>query len=162
MRHSRLAWIGLAVLAMGVTGADCIPPELLEPINCPNPAVTSFSVEVVSKSGTTGTIRFTGIVRNLGLQDFQSGVGQQSVQLYANSTLLAQVEFTNLASLAEVTLTHEIAWSSSTEFPPTYQLLIAYDPDIYIDNNPNNDDCNTTDNSAQLTGEQINTTFNAA
>lgn len=43
-----------------------------------------------------------------------------------------------------------------TEFPPTYTLLISYDPDIYLDANKNNDDCNRNNNKKELTGAEIN------
>ena len=158
----KIAVLGLSIVLVGAMGANCIPPELFEQLNCPNPSAISLDVEVLTKSGSSGTIRLTGVVRNIGLQPFLSSTGQQSVQLYdSTSTLLAQVNFTNLTPGQAVTLTYETTWSSSNEFPPTYQLLISYDPDILLDANPDNDDCDATDNTVSLTGTQVNDAFAA-
>ena len=51
----------------------------------------------------------------------------------------------------------DIVWSSwLSEFPYSYRVSIGYDPDIFIDSNPNNDDCNMGNNSAEFGGMAIN------
>ena len=41
-----------------------------------------------------------------------------------------------------VNVSFEAVWSSFlSEFPPSYRVLISYDPDIFIDGNDFNDDC---------------------
>lgn len=161
MSHRKLALIVLPALALGMLGMDCIPPELLEGLNCPNPGVVSFEATLLSKSGTSGTFRLDGVVRNVGLQAFNSSAGQQAVQIWRGSTMVAEEVFTNLAPGEEVTISVEVTWSSSDEFPPDYMLLISYDPDIYSDANDENDDCYSDNNSATLTATELNTLFAA-
>jgi hypothetical protein len=49
----------------------------------------------------------------------------------------------------------------TNEFPPSYRLVIAYDPDISNDGNPANDDCNGRNNVQSVTSAQINSLFSA-
>lgn len=164
-RNARWMTLALGTLVVVGTGMNCLPPELqdeLMALNCPNPSATEFEVTVVSKSGSSGTIRLTGTVRNIGLQTFDSSAGQQSVWILSSGILVAQQDFEDLAPAEEVTITYETTWSRSTEFPPTFTLMLSYDPDIFIDGNENNDDCRTTDNELELTPTEINAVFDAA
>jgi hypothetical protein len=45
------------------------------------------------------------------------------------------------------------------ESSPSYRLAIAYDPDIFIDGNEENDDCDLGANSLELTAAEINALF---
>ena len=60
-------------------------------------------------------------------------------------------------------MTFTRAWNSSSpaegEFPPTYTLSIAYDPDIRMDSNPDNDDVNERNNRTEKSGTPINDLF---
>ena len=57
-------------------------------------------------------------------------------------------------------LSWERDWNSSSpsegEFPNSYRLLILYDPDIYMDANKDNDDCNQNNNKKERSGTEIN------
>lgn len=77
--------------------------------------------------------------------------------------MVAQVPFQNLAPAQEVNLVYERNWDAASpaegEFPPTYRLLIGYDPDILLDGNPNNDDCNSNNNQLERSGADVNALF---
>jgi hypothetical protein len=76
---------------------------------------------------------------------------------------VATKQFVNLAPGATETVAYERAWNSSSpsegEFPPSYRLLITYDPDIYMDGNPENDDCDLSNNQMDRSGTGINELF---
>ena len=149
--------VALSVFAM--SGLTC--PEDCEPGD-PNLAVDRIDFTLVTQaSPTTGTVRIDGVVENKGGSTFDSGAGQQSVQLYEGTAItpVAQQNFEDLAVGATVTVSYTLDWTTSTEFPPTYRVYINLDPDIFIDGNENNDECPVTDNAMEVTGAQINTEF---
>ena len=149
--------VALSVFAM--SGLTC--PEDCEPGD-PNLAVDRIDFTLVTQaSPTTGTVRIDGVVENKGGSTFDSGAGQQSVQLYEGTAItpVAQQNFEDLAVGATVTVSYTLDWTTSTEFPPTYRVYINLDPDIFIDGNPNNDDCPTVDNAMERPGSDINDLF---
>jgi len=83
--------------------------------------------------------------------------------LYEGSTLRKTKSFSSLAAGASFSFYFERDWYSSSpnegEFPPMYKLLIQYDPDIYMDGNKNNDDCNGKNNKLEKSGMAINRLF---
>jgi hypothetical protein len=101
-------------------------------------------------------VKITGTVRNVGKGAFASNPGQQAVYLYEGDKIVASKNFTNLASNATLTVSFTRKWSSGTEFPPMYKLVILYDPDIYLDGNPANDDANSSNNQIQRSGQGLN------
>ena len=141
-----------------------IPPITKE---CRDPKAMAVKFQVISKDPkwptTQGKIRITGEVKNVGNAVFESNPGQQqaSAQLFeepagGRGVFKAEQKFANLAPGASIFVNHERAWNTATEFPPKYILMIVYDPDIYIDANKKNDDCNRDNNRAELTGAAIN------
>lgn len=127
---------------------------------CRDPAAQSLTFQILSRS-PEGRIRITGVVRNVGNAVFESDPRQAIVALYethpgARGTVKAQQSIARLAPNATITLNYELGWSPSSEFPPTFDLLISYDPDIYLDGNLKNDDCNQANNKKALSGEEIN------
>jgi hypothetical protein len=121
----------------------------------------NFSVVRVDAGGSTGTVKIEGVVRNAGTSDYTSHANQQIALLYeqilgGKTTLVARQPFQDLAVNATVKVAYTRRWNRSDEFPPTYTLVISFDPDIYIDGNNNNDDSNTTNNKLSKSGEAIN------
>lgn len=116
-------------------------------------------------STTTGRVEIKGIVDNYGSQAFMSGEGQQAAQLWevdagGQSKMVSSVEFQNLALNETVEVTYERDWSTADEFPPqSYRLLLSYDPDILLDGNPNNDDCNPNNNTRTRSTSGIGALF---
>ncbi|WP_188606875.1 hypothetical protein [Aquaticitalea lipolytica] len=120
---------------------------------------------VVTTSPTTGEVRLTAIVTNIGNSNFNSSSGQQFIQLSRRElgstaeTVLETNNFTVLNRGDEITLVVVINWNTAIEFQPEFILRISYDPDILLDDNPNNDDTNSTNNSFVLSGFDINGLF---
>jgi hypothetical protein len=137
-----------------------VPPIVL----CMDPAAQSLTFQVLSGDSrhTDGRIRITGVVKNVGNRVFESDPRQATVAIYEThpgerqGTIKAQQSIARLAPNATITLTFERPWSLSAEFPPTFALMITYDPDIYLDANKNNDDCNRNNNKKELSGDEIN------
>ena len=140
-------------------------PELQRPIRiCTDPAAERIEFTIVRRDTQfRGQVRITGVIKNRGLADYESQPNQQAMYLYENGTLVKTQAFQNLASGASAQISYERTWNASSpaegEFPPTYRLLISYDPDIRIDDNPKNDDCVTSNNQLERSGTGINDLF---
>lgn len=138
----------------------------LEPAD---PAATQIQFAITNQTSQfRGTVKITGVVKNIGDSLFDSGSGQQSVLLYeiplgGSPILRAQKNFEDLAPGQKLKLSYSRNWDASSpsegEFPPNYRVVISYDPDIYIDGNPFNDDANLGNNQRDRSGSGINDLF---
>lgn len=136
---------------------------------CPDPAVQNIDFKIVSKrSQFSGKVRITGVIKNVGSEPYISAPERQSVYLYevpigGTPKLVAKKNFQNLNPGQVVTVSYERNWDAASpsegEFPPSYRLVIAYDPDITKDGNPKNDDCNSNNNQKERSGADINKLF---
>lgn len=138
------------------------------PLCAIDPAATAVDFAVVARSATSrfeGRVRITGKVKNVGRSAFESHAGQQAVQLWetapgARPRLVASVPFVNLAPNQEISVSFDRTWNSSSpaegEFAPSYKVMLSYDPDIFIDGNTKNDDCNSRNNVKERSGVDIN------
>jgi hypothetical protein len=148
------------------TGTKVMKPDLGK---CPDPAVTSLEAMIVSrKTPFSGQVKITAEVKNLGTVAYESAKGQQSIQLYESpmggrAKLVKQRGFLNLGPGETLKLSYTRAWNASSpnegEFPPNYYAIISYDPDIRMDGNTRNDDCNLNNNRKEFNGSEINTMF---
>ncbi len=131
---------------------------------------TSINFSIIKDDDFTGTATITGTVTNIGDANFNSSNGQQAIHLYqrnlgapAPGDLVGTINFTTLAAGETLTIDYSRPWNSSSpaegEFPPDYQIVIDYDPDIFIDGNNNNDDENLTNNDLTVSGSEINDLF---
>lgn len=143
--------------------------------NCPDPAAFEIRFQIVRRNSQfQGLVRITGVVKNVGGKSFVSGPNQAKAYLYqlpagvpcgnaTGGTIVAQQEIRNLAPGATMELIFEREWNSSSpnegEFPNCYRLIISYDPDIYMDSNVDNDDCNQNNNTKDRSGTEINQLF---
>lgn len=123
----------------------------------------NFSILKVDPVNPTSNalVKIEGVVRNAGTSDYTSNTNQQIALLYeqilgGKTTLVARQPFKDLPVNATVKFSYTRRWNQSDEFPPTYTLVISFDPDIYIDGNNNNDDPNTANNKISKSGEAIN------
>ncbi|AZZ37415.1 hypothetical protein CIK05_11625 [Bdellovibrio sp. qaytius] len=126
-----------------------------------DPAAARIDFEVLSRTTQwRGRVRVTATVKNVGRQDYVSRAGQQTALLYSDRTLVARRDFINLAVGQAFTFSYDRDWDSSSpaegEFPPNYRLIVTYDPDIYLDSNPRNDDCSNANNDRSRSGADIN------
>ncbi len=164
-------WMDFTILSRFTTVRPIKPvKEFLTPVNvCPDPAAYQILFEMVRRfTQFKGRIRIVGVVKNVGGKDFRSNSEQASAHLYegfpgGRFNLVAHRPFANLAKGAEIRVTYERDWNISSpaegEFPPTYRLLIVYDPDITLDGNKDNDDCNSRNNKKERSGSEIRDLF---
>ncbi len=108
-----------------------------------DPAAERIDVEVLSH--ISGRMRVTGTIRNRGNADFESGKNQAGVHLYRDGIPIASQTFESLKAGETLSVSHEFTGPGG-DIPPTFKLMIMYDPDIFIDGNPNNDDAVATNN----------------
>ncbi len=141
MRHN--AWALLLVLPL-LAGCPCEGPD---------PMATEIRYELVSTTSEfAGTVKITAVAQNVGLAPFISGKGQQALYLYEDFTLVAKKEFLGLDVGATIEVSYEREWDLAEEFKPqAYSAYLSYDPDIYIDGNLDNDDCNQANNTLRRT-----------
>lgn len=138
-----------------------IPVELLKIKNIDLAAqAINFSV-VSAKNEFNASVKIEGVVSNVGTLNYISNANQQMALLYEQTPggtpkLVASKVFRNLAVNATVKFSYTRNWNKADEFPPTYILIIGFDPDIYMDANKNNDDSNAANNKLSKSGTEIN------
>ncbi|MCC5999960.1 MAG: hypothetical protein JJU19_03745 [Pararhodobacter sp.] len=121
-----------------------IPPEIRDSRGaCPD-----LAVSLRQAPRADGTILITMTVRNVGTADYISGPNQQLLHVNTGGRTPRTYPFQNMRR-GESRSWHEV--HHPFEFPATYRVHIAFDPDIRIDGNPMNDDCNPNNNAATLT-----------
>ena len=120
-----------------------------------DPRVVGLGYELIERNGSSGVVRLTGTAENYGRSDFVSGEGQQALQILdAAGFEMAAQPFETLATGETVTVVYD--WELQLEFvPATVHLHIGYDPDILIDGNPENDDCNFYNNDFEIDTDTI-------
>lgn len=106
-----------------------------------------------------GRVRISGVVRNVGTVTFQSGARQATAYLFEGRRVVARQELRRLTPGQEVRLSITRSWSQTNEFPPSYKLLISWDPDIHMDGNPSNDDERRNNDSKVVTGHSMQRTW---
>lgn len=132
---------------------------------CPDPAANLQIRNIVRNSNGSFNFYLVAQVQNRGQGKYQSDPNQQGLALYesAGRNPLHYATFGNLNAGQAYSFTRRVTnyWQSA-EFFTGYRVSISYDPDILLDSNTHNDDCNPRNNTAVLTQEQINTRLAAA
>ncbi len=153
-----------ALLALGVAFSASFAGSAAMAGPCPDPAISSMRISGVRFEGDQAVVSIRVTVHNRGAGDYVSGPNQQSVMVFTgNSTrnMLLRQRFNRLASGASFSLTARLR-APGGEFTPSVSALLSYDPDIYIDGNPRNDDCNQGNNQRTLSAADINEAIAAA
>lgn len=125
----------------------------------------SYSL-VSQSSATTGVVRISGKIKNIGNANFSSNAQQQYAVIYERAlgttteTEEVALNFTTLSAGEETTFFYDREWDTAIEFQPEFILRIVMDPDIALDGNPNNDDVNFNNHQIILQGNLINNLFN--
>lgn len=121
---------------------------------------------VTQTSATTGEVRITGHIKNVGNTNFSSSLGQQTaflIERTLGTTTETTMATANLPAIInagnEITFSYTRNWDTTIEFQNEISLKITYDPDIFIDGNPKNDDVNLNNNTLILEGNTINSLF---
>ncbi len=123
-------------------------PVIVLPPACEDPAVVALDISQSNLADGRVRIIVDVTVKNIGGSAFLSNPGQQALYLYRNGTLVANWAWEDLAKGASFTRRFTFTVRRTTA-AQTYSLKaqISYDPDIFLDANPNNDDCKSDDNS---------------
>ena len=137
------------------------PGRHLPPLSggCPDPAVTELRVGWPGRNPDgTYVFRLVAIITNLGRAPFISRSNQQMISFYEGGSLLHSEPWTTsrLASGEGVSsFVPPLRWNPSSEFLADFSAQITYDPDIFIDGNPQNDDCVMSNNKLLLTVDEV-------
>jgi hypothetical protein len=175
-RNARRALVsgGSLILMSGLVAAQpTLPgpkPELKPTTPTPtlacrvDPSVTDILFAIMSQtSPTTGTVKVTGVVTNRGSRDFVSQIQQQSIQLFENGVLKLTKPFQYLQPNGQEFVVYERNWNTAAHAqggnPPSYRVRIVYSDDVLTDNNPDNNDCNLTNNLKLRSGQRLNDMF---
>lgn len=133
-------------LAPALRGIQILPNinDLRRP--CPD-----LAANISQRNGPGNSIIITYGVRNVGSVDYVSGANQQLFNVYLGGRTHRSYPFQNLRA------GESVQWSETYqpfEFPVTYRVMVVFDPDIFMDGNPRNDDCNSSNNAASLTTQR--------
>lgn len=129
----------------------------------PDPAVTRMYIRKLSSPDSDeGRYNFWLYVhlKNVGQQDFVSGPNQASLTIKRGNRVIGRHVFDELrAGVNYAGITPDAGptisnWSHG-EFAEGLSAKISYDPDIRIDGNPDNDDCNMGNNEVRKTAEEV-------
>lgn len=118
-----------------------LPPKSPRMSGCPDIRVTANQVR-----SSNGYSIVTVKVVNTSNVDYLSGRGQQALVINRQAGSV-KVPFTNLRRGDEIVWRDRVGPS---EHPITYSIAISFDPDIFVDGNPQNDDCRRSNNRAVL------------
>lgn len=109
------------------------------------------------------TFKLLMYVHNRGNAAFVTDPRQVGINVYEGSRLVETRRFPpNAVPPGGKTdgFVHAIErWSATSEFTADYKVEVLYDPDIRMDNNPQNDDCVMTNNAKFLTAAEIRRTL---
>lgn len=128
---------------------------------CRDPAAVYLMSQVVFQRQDAGQIQLTGQVVNRGNAAFVSPPQQARVKILESRPqggapiILADKPLDNLPAGHALGIQVRRAWTRNVQFPPTFSLILSYDPDILHDGNPENDDCNMSNNQIDLQGAII-------
>lgn len=163
-----------ALIVLGGAGARAQPttpgpqPQLKPPaptMACRvDPSVTGIAIAIVKRtSSTTGVVTITGVITNRGTRDYVSEIQQQSIQIFENGVVKLTKPFQYLSPNGQEFIVYQRNWDTSASAqgsnPPTYRVRIVYGADVLTDANPNNNDCDLTNNLMSRSGDLINNLF---
>lgn len=142
-------------------GVRRIKPGLLQ-MKCPNPAIVELQVGIIRKDPRNrfqGTIQLKAVLKNIGTANYVSRSNQQSVQIHQGRRLLKNERFGNLRKGEVKIIAVQMPWNAAGEFQQNLKASIVYDPDIRMDGNKQNDDCNMRDNTKTIAPARVNRLF---
>lgn len=170
MRRSLVfaALVASAALAAPQTPKPPVPPgPPVRPVPtpivrlCRDPAAVFLIARGSPLGPNRAVLDFEGQVVNKGNAAFVSPPQQARAQILESRPqggapiVLADKPLDNLAPGRGLVVTVRRAFTRNQQFPPTFSLLLSYDPDILHDGNPENDDCDQSNNRVDLAGAVI-------
>ena len=129
-----------------------------------DPSVTDLLFAIVNRtSRTTGVVSITGVITNRGNRDYVSEIQQQSIQIFENGVVKLTKPFQYLNPNGQEFIVFQRNWDTAANAqggkPPTYRVRIVYSADVLTDANPNNNDCDLTNNLMSRSGDRITALF---
>ncbi len=128
-------------------GLTCALESECGPAGCPALEVSGIIVRSTQCFADFAAIRVTADLLNIGAAPFRSRPGQQSFILYeevsgSSPREVARLDFTELDVGASLQVSYDRSWPLY-EAPPSvsFRAVLSLDPDIFIDGNPDNDQC---------------------
>jgi len=127
---------------------------------CPDPAITGLRALHASRN-TDGTYNFllAATITNKGSVPFISRRGQQAITFSEGRRMLLFELWSGTQRLAAGAsenqyLDRVVRWNPWAKSRHGFTAQITYDPDIFIDGNPQNDDCNMSNNKLSLSADE--------
>ncbi len=183
MKKSNMRWTllslplaGLLMVGMGLAGTAQAGPIVIAPPALPTQPVGHIApqgrpdlqvrVWVDARSvrrNANNTYNFTirGQVKNIGSGNYVSRNNQQVLFLHevGKSHHITNWHFSRL-NRGQVKNVHvPVINQPGGEFVPAYELALSFDPDIYLDKNPANDDRNRRNNQATVSSRTLSAAF---
>jgi len=164
--------ISLCLAIPGLVGAQPRPktklPDDIVVKRCADPAAHRIDFRIVSKTRlptSTGRVRITGVVKNVGPDPYISSDFKPTARLFEgnNPVAVAEQPFGPLlAPGQEMTLVYERHWppkptGTPSLPPPAYKLMLGF-PKETTAGGPTAD-CNPSNNVKERSGEEINALF---
>lgn len=150
-----------------------VDPGIIGTPSCMDPAVFRLTIELVYddwgvENQVGAYVSVEDNIRNIGALDFVSGAGQQLIHLIHVPPGGSPQMLGNNAGFERINAGENLGprggWWGSTRnrfqlgsdtVPHGIGLKIVYDPDIFEDGNPHNDDCKLENNELYVSGEQL-------
>lgn len=139
-----LIWVLLPTLALLFIACDP-DDDLGGRCEGADPAIT-----IISVSDTEPPLTYTVTIENQGTTDFISNANQQAVYFYINGNFVDERPFPGNDLLVDASFDVSFIDTFATPDSSVLRFLIIYDPDILIDGNDENDDCDTDNNSLEI------------
>ena len=131
---------------------------LLRPRTCPDLVIQGLHVINMQYNNGQYAFGVAGVVRNIGSADYVSRSNQQSV-VFSGVGPARSLPFGNVRKGGSVQ-TGAVFRVPGGEFTPDITATLSFDPDIRMDKNTGNDECNTRNNKATLSRLVINQAIN--
>ncbi len=145
---------GLMAITMGVATPALAAPDLQVRV-----WVDANSVHKNANNTYNFTIR--GQLKNIGNSNYVSRNNQQVLFLHqvGRSNHITNWNFSRLNRGKVMNVHVPVINQPGGEFVPSYELALSFDPDIYLDKNPANDDHNRRNNQATLSNRTLSAAF---
>lgn len=127
----------------------------LRPGTCPDLVIQGLHVVNVQYNNGQYAFGVAGVVRNVGSADYVSRPNQQSVNFSGAGLPARSLRFGNVRRGGSIQ-TGAVFRVPGGEFTPDITAMLSFDPDIKMDKNTGNDECNTRNNKAVLSRSVIN------
>lgn len=149
---SMLSLAGLLAVGLGFAAPAIAGPDL---------QVRAWVSDVHQNANRTYNFTIRGQLKNVGNADYVSRRNQQVLFLHevGKARHITDWRFSRLNRGQVMNVHVPVRNHPGGEFVPAYELALSFDPDIYIDSNPANDDRNRRNNQATVSSRTLSGAF---